>query len=61
MTITHTGSRMGEPCAFFIALDDEETLDRIRQVFPDVQPPQFTTYPVPEWDQYVLLLWLYGG
>jgi 4-amino-4-deoxy-L-arabinose transferase-like glycosyltransferase len=44
--------------AFFIASDDSVTLARIRRAFPDIQPPQYTTYPIPEWDQYILLLWL---
>lgn len=44
--------------AFFVAPDDSETIDKVRRAFPDVQAPQYTTYPVPEWDQYVLLLWL---
>lgn len=44
--------------AFFIAADDSVTLDKIRRAFPELQPPQYTTFPVPEWDQYILLLWL---
>jgi hypothetical protein len=47
--------------AFFVAPDDSQTLEKIRRAFPDVQNPHVTTYPIPEWDQYVLLLWLKDG
>ena len=43
--------------AFFIAPGDAESLDKIQRAFPNVRPALFTTYPVPAWDEYVLLLW----
>jgi hypothetical protein len=44
--------------AFFIAPDDGISFDKIRQAFPNVRPPVYSTYPIPAWDEYIMFLWM---
>jgi 4-amino-4-deoxy-L-arabinose transferase-like glycosyltransferase len=43
--------------AFFVAPGDRVTQLKILAAFPDIQPPRYSQYPIPAWDEYVLLYW----
>jgi 4-amino-4-deoxy-L-arabinose transferase-like glycosyltransferase len=43
--------------AFFVAPGDEVTQRKIQEAFPDVQPPRYSPYAIPAWDEYILLYW----
>lgn len=43
--------------AFFVTPGDNITLRKILEAFPDIQPPRYSLYPIPAWDEYILLFW----
>jgi hypothetical protein len=44
--------------AFFVPPGDREVQAKILAAFPDIEPPRYSPYPLPAWDEYILMLWL---